>query len=206
MLLTAVLLLSGAFIVAVQGFGYRRGRYDSEFWRLPLHDKLNRIAQHRREWWWISIWEVVGLFLLTGGIAGLTTLLAEAGVPELAFVGLGFYAVALISWVFGVLAQTALPKAARQQVETGETPDWIHGFWDAAYVAEGAWVLGTNTSYAIIGAAILQVDGAANWVGWTALVLGLLIVTVVVATRAGFPQLAILVPTVLGIALIMGSL
>jgi hypothetical protein len=197
-------LVSGIGLVAVEAVGYIRGGYDSAFWKLPLDDKLDHVAEHRWEWWWVSIWELVGLFLMTGGIAGLTHLLAEAGESILAFVALGGYLVALFAWVFGLITQAAtVSQAAHQRIETGTTPSWIHPLWQAGYFAEGAWVLGTNLAYAVIGVAILQTGLVAVWAGWVALALGALIVVAVLITRAGFPQLGILLPAVIGVALLV---
>ncbi len=90
---------------------------------LPLDDKLDRVAVHSWEWWWVSIWELVGLFLVTGGLAGLTYLLAAEDEPVLASVAFGGYLVALVAWVFGLIAQAAAVfQAATQRTETGETP------------------------------------------------------------------------------------
>ncbi len=109
-------------VIAVEAVGYKRGGYNSEFWRLPLDDKLDRVAVHRWEWWWVSVWELVGLFLMTGGIAGLTYLLTEEGEPVLASVAFGGYLVALFAWVFGLIAQAgAVSQAASQRTETGES-------------------------------------------------------------------------------------
>ena len=54
MVLVAALLLSGLVLVAVESVGYVRGGYDSAFWRLPLDAKLDQVAEHRWEWWWVS--------------------------------------------------------------------------------------------------------------------------------------------------------
>ena len=86
-----------------------------------------------------------------------------------------------------------------------ETPNWIHPFRDAGYLAEGAWILGTNIAYAVIGVAILQSGLVATWSGWAAIGLGVLIPVVVLVTRVGFPQLGLLVPFIVGISVIIES-
>lgn len=204
MIIVGILLLSGLLLVAVEAVGYGRGGYNSAFWRLPLDAKLDHLSGHRWWWWWISIWGLVGLFLMTGGVGGLTFLLADAGEPVLAFVALGGYLVALFSWVFGVIVQgAAVSRAAEQRVETGETPDWLHPLWKAAYVAEAAWVIGANLAYALFGAAALGSGLVGDWAGWVAIVAGVLIPVIVVITRTGFPQLVLFAPTVIGIALLL---
>ncbi|MGD2060949.1 MAG: hypothetical protein PVF87_08805 [Acidimicrobiia bacterium] len=207
MILVAVLLLSGLALVAVEGVGYVRGRYNSAFWRLPLDEKLDHVADHGRDWWWVSIWSLVGLFSMTAGIFGFANLLADAGEPVLASVALGGYVVALMAWVLGLTVQTAgVSRAASQRVETGVTPAWIHPLWQGAYLAEGVWVIGTNLAYAVMGIAILGSGLVADWAGWVALVGGVATALVVVVVRDGFPQLGILIPAIIGVALLIEAI
>lgn len=206
MILVGVLLLTGLGLLALEGVGYARGGYDSAFWRLPLDEKLDHISEHRWEWWWVSIWGTVGLFAMTGGVFGLTHLLAEEGEGLLASVALGGYAVALISWVFGSALQAAgVSRASRQRAETGATPAWIHPLWDAGYYAEAVWVIGSNLAYAVFGIAILGSEVIGSWAGWVALIGGVGISASVVITRDGFPQLGSLVPAVIGVALLLAA-
>lgn len=203
MLLTGLLLSSGLALVAVEAVGYTRGGYNSAFWKLPFDDKLDHVSEHTWEWWWISLWELVGLALVTGGMFGLAALLAEAGEAVLANVALGIYVGALIAWVVGALFQAAaVSQASKQRAETHETPAWIQPFWTAAWVGEASWIIGGNAAYAVFGIALLQTDLLASWVGWAAVVGGVAIAVVVGATRNGFPQLALLVPALIGFALI----
>jgi hypothetical protein len=205
-ILVGILLVSALALQAVEGVGYRRGRFDSAFWRLGLDDKLDHVAAHRREWWWVSIWGLVGLFLMSGGVFGLTYLLADSGAGIAASVALGGYAVALFSWVFGQTVQAAsVARAATQRGETGRTPDWLQPIWNAGYLAEGMWVIGANLAYALFGVAILQTDVVAGWAGWVALGGGIVIPTVVLVRRDGFPQLGILLPAVIGIAVLIAA-
>lgn len=206
MLLVGLLLISGLALVAVQSVGYSRGDYNSAFWKLPLDDKLDHVATYQREWWWISIWELVGLFLMTAGIFGLAGLLDEAGGSTIPYVALGGYLIAVFAWVFGLIVQAAsISQAAKQRTETRATPSWIHPLWQAGYLAEGTWIVGANLAYAVFGVAILQTDLLAAWAGWVSIAGGALVAGAVGVTRAGFPQLAVLLPAVTGIALIIES-
>lgn len=204
MAFVGLLLMAGIGVIAIEAVGYNRGGYNSAFWQLPLDDKLNRIAEHRWEWWWIATWELVGLFLMTGGLAGLTSLLVAEGEPVLASVAFGGYLVALFAWVSGLLAQTAAgSQAAAQRADSGETPTWIHPIWETAYFGEGAWIVGSNLAYALIGVAILQSGLVGAWAGWAALGVGLMIPVAFAATRFGFPQLGVIVPFILGVAVLI---
>jgi hypothetical protein len=199
-------LLVGAFVVSSIGSGtaYRTGGYTGQFWALPLDDKLDHLHTHRRQWWLLSIGQLVGLIVMTAGVAGFTFLLADAGEGALAWVGFGTYLVALIAWAIGLIAQTAtLPTAATQRAETGATPSWIHAFWASGYLAEATWVIVANIAYAVLGLAILQSGLLADWAGWVAIGLGIGIPILVVATRYGFPEMTQIVPLIVGIALIL---
>jgi hypothetical protein len=161
---------------------------------------------HRQEWWWISFGQLVGIFAMTAGLSGLTYLISVEGELVLACVSFGAYLVALFAWVLGLISQTAtIPRAASQRAETGETSSWIHAFWDAGYLAEGVWIIGTNLAYAVMGLAVLQSGLVGAWAGWAALGVGILIPAAVVATRYGFPEMSLLVLFILGIAAIIES-
>lgn len=204
MVLVAILLLSGFALIGVESIGYTKGGYNSAFWRLPLDEKLDHVVEHRWEWWWISVWPLVGLFTVTGGVFGLAALLAEEGEPVLAYVALGGYVVAVLAWVFGVTVQAAaVSEASKQREESGVTPAWLHPFWNSAYLAELVWIVGSNVVYALLGLSILQTGLLADWAGWIALIGGALTAVVVLMVRGGFPQLGILIPAVLGVALLL---
>lgn len=207
MVLVAILLLSGLILVAVESVGYMRGGYNSAFWRLPLDEKLDHVAEHRWEWWWISVWGLVGLFFLSGGIFGVGYLLADAGEPVLAYVSIGGYTVAAVAWVLGLVVQAAsVAEAAKQRADMGATPSWLHPFWNGAFLAELFWIVGSNLAYALLGLAILQSGVVADWAGWAVLVIGVLISVAVLLGREGFPQLGYLPPAVIGIALLIEGL
>lgn len=207
MTLVGALLVAGLGLMVIEAVGYTRGGYNAEFWKLPLDDKLDHVSENRWEWWWISIWGLVALFVVTGGVGGLTYLLDDAGEPVLAYVAFGGYLIAVVAWIFGLMIQAAaVSQASKQRTKTQETPSWIHPFWEAGYFAEGVWVIGANLAYAVIGVALLQSDLVGAWAGWVSLVGGLVVAIGVLATKAGFPQLSLLIPTVIGIALLIESL
>jgi hypothetical protein len=207
MILIGILLLSGFALIAVESGGYTRGGYNSAFWRLPLDDKLDHVHAHSREWWWISIWPLIGLVTVTSGVFGFASLLADGGEPVLAYVGLGGYVVVVLAWVFGLTVQAAgVSEAARQRAESGATPAWLHPLWNAAFLTEMFWIVGSNFVYALAGLAILRTGVVADWSGWVALVGGPLIALGVLVRRDGFPQLGILIPAVLGVALLIRAM
>lgn len=206
MVLVGILLLSGFALIGVESVGYVRGGYSGAFWRLPLDEKLDHVDQNRWAWWWISIWPLLGLFTLSGGVFGFVYLLADAGEPVLAYVALGGYVLSVLAWMFGLMVQSAaVSEAAKQRADTGATPEWLHPFWNAAFLAEGCWIVGSNLAYSLLGLAILQTDVVAAWAGWVALVGGVVIAVTVMILRDGFPQLGILLPAVIGVALLVAA-
>ena len=202
MILVGILLVLGLGASLVGNLSLGAG-YNSAFWRLPLDEKLDHIFTQRRAWWWMSIWELVGLFAMTAGIAGFTWLLVDGGEPVLAAVAVGAYLVALIPWLFGLTFQTAgVARAARSRGETGRTPDWLQPLWDTAYLGEIIWIVGSNLAHAVFGLALVQTGLVVAWVGWAGFALALVIIAAVAVFKDGFPQLGALVPLFFGIALL----
>lgn len=201
-------LLVGGLVVSAAGSGsaYRSGGYTGQFWALPLEEKLAHLHANRGPWRRLSAGSILGVAVTTAGITGLTYLLTAAGEGPLAWSAFGLYLTALIAWSVGLIAQTAtLPIAATQQAETGATPAWIHGFWNAGYLGEALWVTVGNLYYALVGIAILSSAMLPDWAGWVAVAWGLVIPVVVLATRFGFPEMTQVLPFVLGIGLLAGS-
>ena len=204
MVLVGILLVSGFALIGVESIGYTRGGFNSAFWRLPLDGKLDHVEGHRRDWWWISIWSLVGMFTVAGGVFGFTYLLADGGEPVLASVALGWFVVAALAWVLGLAFQAAaVSEASSQRSESGATPKWVHPIWNVAFLLEILWIVGSNTAFALIGLAILRTGVVADWAGWVALIGGAGIAVLVLGLRDGFPQLGFLIPAVIGVALII---
>ncbi|HSJ36200.1 MAG TPA: hypothetical protein VLB85_14205 [Acidimicrobiia bacterium] len=205
MQLAGLMLMAGLVIAAVSaGLGSARG-YSGKFWRLSLDDKLDFVHDHRPDWWWMAVADLAAIFAATAGMAGATYLLADDGAPVLAYAALGGYLLAMSAWVFGLITQTAgAARAATQRAESGATPPWISGMWDACYLAEWVWVIGANLAYVLVGWAILQSGLVAAWAGWAAVVIGIGIPAALAMVRDLAPQLSLLVPFILGIALLVG--
>ncbi len=207
MLLVGIVLVSGfALGSAGEIVAYRRGGYTGEFWQLSLDDKLDHVGENRSDWWLLSISQLVGLVLTGAGLAGLTSLIADAGQAPLAFTSFGAFIVVLIAWVLGLLVQsTSIPIAAGQRKETGHTPPWIHSFWAAGYMAENVWVIGANLAYVGIGVAVVQSGLVSAWVGWMTIGVGLVISLTVILTRFVFPEMSLFIPFIIGIVLVVES-
>lgn len=198
---TGVVLLALVPLLVVEGVGYTRAKMGGEFWRRPLEEKLDHIGGHIREWWVLGIAWVGMLAVTLAGMAGVVFLLAD----ELAWIGFGALVVAVTAWYVGVTIQTAgLAVAAGQYAEAGSTPSWVHPLWHVGWMCELSWVFLANLAYVAIGVAILDGDVLAAWAGWTAIGIGVVFMAaVVVFSNQAFPHLGLLVPLVLGVALLL---
>lgn len=182
----------------------RRGGYNAAFWRLEFEDKLDHIAREPKHWTRIGIVWLPNVVLSTAGMSGFAHLLSTEGEGTLAFVALGAFLVGSVAWLVGALVQTAVVRrAAAVRAKSGGTPDWLQGFWDAAWWSEIVYVAAANAAFVVWGIAILSSGFPAEWMGWTAIGLGGLALALIVFAREAFPHLGIIVPIVLGVALIV---
>ncbi len=130
--------------------------------------------------------------------------LASEGAGTLAYLALGAYLIGAAAWLVGALIQTSVvTRAAEQRAATGSTPSWLQPFWDGGWWAELTFVTAANAAFVVWGIAILDTGYPADWMGYAAIVLGALSLMVITSTREAFPHLGILVPIVLGVALVI---
>lgn len=206
LLLVGIVLLSILVVFAVESVAYTRGGFNQAFWDLPVDDKLDHIALHKKDWWLLGITSMATLAVVGGGISGLAGLLAAEGAPAVAWVSFGGFLLALIAAVVWVVVQiAAVWPAAEGRHDSGTTADWLQPFWAAAYAGEITWIMVANLAYVGLGAAILQTDLLGAWAGWVAIIGGLAVPLGVAVFRTGFPQLALIVPLVLGVALVLAG-
>ena len=199
--LLLVLPLGAAAAVALALGGYGAG-----FWYGRRDRKLDHIAAHRRAWLWMHGAWVATLAAATAGFAAFAALLARAGQEALAGVGLGLVLLGVLGWLVGVLLQVAAGDVAAQARRArGATPDWLEPLWAAVGWAEVAYIVCTGIGYVAWGAAILDSGFPADWAGSVAVVLGGASVAAValVPARATIPEVPLVVPIVLGIALVL---
>lgn len=203
-LVTGIVLLLVLPSLFVEIPASRRGGYNAAFWRLELDDKLDHIAEEPRHWARVGMIWLPNLVLVGAGMTAFTFQLSTTGEGTLAFLALGAYLVGAAAWLVGTLLQTsAVGQAAAVRAGTGETPDWLRAFWNAGWAAEVVFIAAANAAFVVWGLAMLRGGYPADWMGWTAIVLGLLALALVASTREGFPHLGVIVPIVLGVALLL---
>lgn len=201
---TGIVLLALVPLVVVTGVLEARAGFMSDFWRLPLDGKLDRIAEAPRHWTAIGATWIAIVAAVSAGMTAATVLLVEAGAGVPAGLALGPFLVATTGWMIGVTGQTiGGAMAARERRETGDTPGWIRPAWMAAWWSELTWVLVSNLALVAWGLAILRSEVIVRWAGWTLVGIGSVVVLAVTWLRDVFPQLALVGPIVLGVALVL---
>jgi hypothetical protein len=150
---------------------------------------------------WIGVMSAV-----VAGMTALALLLADAGEPALAGVGLGLFLVAALCWCIGVLFQGApAAVAAQARRDGGETPGWLAPLFAAIGWMEVTYVVGTAVAYVVLGAAMVESEFPAAWTGWASVAIAILTIAGVLVARSWvtFPELPLVVPVVVGVALFL---
>lgn len=199
--ITLLLIVPALFVEAPAA---KRGGYNGAFWKLELDDKLDHIAKQPEYFTRIGVIWLPSLVLVAAGMTAFSYQLASSGEGTLAYMALGAFLLGAVSWLIGSLLQTsAVRRAAVVRDATGETPDWLQAFWDIAWWAEVTYVTAANAAFVLWGVAMLAAGFPAEWMGWAAIGLGGLALAMIAFAREAFPHLGVIVPIVLGIALVL---
>ena len=182
---------------------YRRGGYSGAFWRKPLEEKLDHIATQPAYWTRMGVMWLPILVLAVAGMTAFSFQLASKGAAAWSFLALGAFITGSFAWLNGSLIQTTVVRvAARVKADTGSTPDWLDAGWTMAWWSELTYVSATNLAFVAWGIGILDTGYPANWMGWAAIALGVIAILMIGLAREAFPHLGVIVPIVLGIALV----
>jgi hypothetical protein len=167
-------------------------------------EKLDHIAGQPRYWTRMG---VVWLPILALSVAGMTAFgfqLASSGSGTLSYLALGAFVFGSVAWLIGSLVQTsAVKQAAELRAASGVTPGWLQAAWSLAWWSELTYIVAANVAFIVWGVAILDTGFPADWMGWTAILLGAITLLLVVFAKEAFPQLGVIVPIILGVALII---
>lgn len=204
-LVGVALLLVVPLLVATGLMSARGGYASGSFWGSTRDEKLDRIVNAREYWLWMHVTWVVLLIVIAGGMTGVGFVLAGAGEPALAGIGIGLVLVSVTCWIVGVVLQgPPAAIAAELRLERGETPGWLAPLFTVVGWTEVAYVVGTAVAYVVLGAAMVASGTPSGWAGWVSMVLGGVTVlgTVVARDKATFPELPLVVPVLLGVAFV----
>jgi hypothetical protein len=202
----AALVLVVPFVLAAGAVMARGGFASGAFWASERDRKLDHIADHVVAWQWMYVVWFAILAAATGGVTAFALLLARAGEDALAGIGLGLFLLGVLGWLGGIFLQAGpAVVAARIRRETGATPGWLEPLWAAVGWAEPAYIVLASGAYVVWGAAILESGFPSNWAGWVSVVVGGLALAGMAAARdrVTIPELPLLVPVVLGVALVL---
>lgn len=207
MRLAGVVLLLLVPLLAADGVVSARGRFMGAFWASERDSKLEHIAGHRRHWAAMGTVWLAMLAVATAGIGAFGVLLGGSGEGILAAVGLGLFFLGVVgmlaaaSTLFGSVA-----VAARTRRDAGTTPAWLEPMWTAANWSEAVYIVLTGLAYVVFGIGMFRAGFSAAWAAWASVAIGVVSVVGMLASpaRFGFPQLPLVVPIVLGLALITG--
>jgi hypothetical protein len=204
-LVGSILLLLVPLLVA-DGVIEMRGRYNSAFWTSDLDRKLDHIPGYARHWVWVGIGMILLLATATAGLSAFSVLLGQAGEGPLAAVALGSFLLGAFGFVAAIFLQFGpAVLAARVRRATGTTPGWLEPMWTAAGWAETTYIILASLAYVVWGLGMVSSGFPSAWAGWASIAIGgLSVVGVMIAPdRLGFPQLPLLVPIVVGVALVI---
>ncbi len=200
-----ILLLLVPLLVA-DGVIEMRGRYNSAFWTSDLDRKLDHIPGYARHWVWVGIGMILLLAAATAGLSAFSVLLGQAGEETLAAIALGFFLLGAFGFVAAIFLQFGpVELAARVRRDTGATPGWLEPMWTASGWAETTYIILASLAYVVWGLGMVNSAFPSAWAGWASIAIGgLSVVGVMIApARFGFPQLPLLVPIVVGVALVI---
>lgn len=204
--LVGLVLLLLVPLLVVDGVIEARGRYNSAFWASDVDRKLVHISKFPRHWVWIGIGMILLLAAATAGLSAFSVLLGEAGEGPLAAVAIGSFLLGAFGFVAAIFIQFGpVEVAARVRRETGTTPGWLEPMWSAAGWAEITYIILASIAYVVWGLGMVSSGFPSAWAGWASIAIGgSSVVGVTIApTRLGFPQLPLLVPIVVGVALVI---
>jgi hypothetical protein len=204
--LAGIILLFLVLLLVTDGVISARGGYNGDFWAAERERKIEHIVEHLREWTWMGVAWVLMLAAMTTGLSAFTVLLGQAGEPLVAAIALGCFLLGAFSFLVATLVHVGPSGvAARIRGETGTTPGWLEPMWTVASWAETSYITLTSIAYVAWGVSVVTSGFPATWAGWASMAVGGLsaIGLVIAPSRIGFPQLPLLVPIVLGIALVI---
>ena len=132
-------------------------------------------------------------------------LLSHDGEWLLASIALGVFVLGVVSMLTtAYVLFGSVGVAAQVRGDSKATPGWLEPMWVAANWAEVSYIVLTGLAYVVLGIGMVRSGFPATWAAWASLAIGgaSVIGMVLAPARFTFPQLPLLVPVVLGVALI----
>jgi hypothetical protein len=173
---------------------------------LPPQAALDVVLHHQALWWWTNTFFMVGTLVTMLGLALLTMLFRQAGDRIFSHLGLILFVVGATLWVIQRAVPLSIdPWAAQELARTGVMPDY--------YVPLTLWTQALFVIYSLLaycaliayGGAILSTRLLPRWMGWLAIVYGLLGLGLTGFTAGALPGpwFQYVLPMVMGILLLL---
>ena len=204
MKLAGVVLLLLVPLLAADGVVSARGQFMGAFWASERDSKVAHVAGHRRQWATMGIVWVAMLAVTTTGISAFGVLLSRSGEGILVSIALGLFVLGVASMLAAAFVLFgSVGVAAQARRSAGTTPGWLEPMWAAVTWAEATYIVLSSLAYVVFGIGMFRAGFPATWVAWASVAIGTVSVVGMIAmpARFGFPQLPLLVPIVLGFAL-----
>lgn len=169
----------------------------------PLEEYLTIIGTHRKNWLFINGCFALSCVLTVPALGGLAAQLRSRGDPGWSIVGLSLFAVGAALWLVHLGHRlTITPWAASELMESGVVPP--------GYAAGKMWMGLLFSAYMVMayialsafGAAILSTDLLPRWVGWTAVIFGLVALPGLLTPLFQPPLMVHVVPFIIGLKLL----
>ncbi len=172
----------------------------------PIREYLGIIGAHKSNWLFINGSFAVACMLTLPAIAGLTAILRRAGDQGWSIIGLCLFAVGSALWLVHLGHRLAVtPWAAAELSRSGEVPQGFEATKAWMGLLFAAYMVMAYLGVAAYGAAILQAGNLPRWVGWTAVVFGLIAVPGLLTPLFQPPLMVHVVPFIIGIVLVRAA-
>lgn len=194
-----VVMLSGA-----ASYGFVRDPHGPLIFGQPPREWLRLVHEHARLWRWSTVLFIGGTLVTVLGQALLAALLRAAGDPGYAEVALVAFAMGAALWAINLAARlTVDPWAGAELARTNAIPE---SYTALTRMTGVLWVIYTILTFAglsVLGGALLASHTLPGWVGWAAVVYGVVGLGLLAATRDAPPFLHYLMPLLMGILLLL---
>ena len=213
LMLTGVILLVGFAIFIIGNAVTFYTDLTDRMWQEPL-EELNKSPAG---WRWAHTSFLIGNIVTMVGLSLLCIFLYEAGSSLLAPAGLLLVVVGTsLSAVYISFRNTVTVSAAETLKDSGEAPKWYDSLAVWTYWLGGVFIVLSYFALSLIGAAILETEFLASWIGWLLAILGL-VLAFIFLTRiprgpwsgdesiAHLPHWIYLMTLILGIVLVVAA-
>lgn len=175
-------LLVGSFVL-----WFPAAALPARIWTAPHPERLTLISQHRRRWQIVNLAIAGAAVLLVLGFAALAEPLRHDGAATLTDLSLALLLLGAPLWLASLVHRIVVAE---------DGASWAGGLFLA-------WSAIANAAIVGFGVAVVRSGLVGTWSGWTAIVLGTLILVQLLVTGDALPGLYHVGPAVIGAAVLL---